>query len=158
MNALLDKVFFQLQIVYDNFLKSSKTLKEIKAYFIYVNNRHKMTREIREKKKTQKIDKAVRFHILKKFVSFSFRSIYTFQLFILFRRIIDYRKQKNVDENVYFNCHEQNHVAIDCLKLKKRITQMNNFDSVFNDDLNSMHIINKLNLNYVSSNIDFNFE
>ena len=72
MNVLFDKVFFRLQIIYDNFLKSSKTLKEIKAYFIRVNNCHKMTRKIREKEKTQKIDKAVRFYISKRFVSFSF--------------------------------------------------------------------------------------
>ena len=51
MNALLDKVSFQLRIVYDNLLKPSKTLKEIKAYFIRVNNRHKVTRKTREKKK-----------------------------------------------------------------------------------------------------------
>ena len=51
MNALLDKVFFRLRIIYDNFLKPSKTLEKIKAYFIYVNNRHKMTRKTREKKK-----------------------------------------------------------------------------------------------------------
>ena len=51
MNALLDKVFFCLQIVYDNFLKFSKTLKEIKAYFIFIHNCYKMTRKIREKKK-----------------------------------------------------------------------------------------------------------
>ena len=78
MNTLLDKIFFQLQIIYDNFLKSLKTLKEIKAYFIYINNRHKMTRKIREKEKTQKIDRTARFHTSKRFVSFSFRLIYTF--------------------------------------------------------------------------------
>ena len=92
MNALLDKVFFRLWIIYDNFLKSLKTLKEIKAYFIRVNNRHKMTRKTREKEKTQKIDRAVRFHTLKRFVSFSSRSTYTSQLFISFCRIIDYYK------------------------------------------------------------------
>ena len=92
INALLNKVFFQLRIVYDNFLKSLKILKKIKTYFIYVINRYKMMRETREKKKTQKIDKAVRFHISKKFVSFSSRSIYTFQFFVLFRYIIDYHK------------------------------------------------------------------
>ena len=52
MNALLDKIFFRLRIVYDNLLKPSKTLKEIKAYFIRVNNRYKMTRKTREKEKT----------------------------------------------------------------------------------------------------------
>ena len=119
MNALFDKVFFQLRIVYDNFLKSLKTLKEIKAYFIHVNNRHKMTPEIREKKKIQKIDKLIRFHTSKKFVSFFSRPIYTFQFFVFFCRIIDYRKQKNVNENVCFNCHEQDHVATDYLKSKK---------------------------------------
>ena len=78
MNALLNKVFFRLQIIYDNFLKSSKTLKKIKAYFIRVNNRYKVTRKIHEKEKTQKIDRAVRFHTLKQFVLFFFRSTYTF--------------------------------------------------------------------------------
>ena len=92
MNALFNKIFFRLQIVYDNFLKSSKTLKEIKTYFTYINNRHKVTRKIREKEKIQKIDRAVRFHTLKQFVSFFFRSTYTFQSFVFFRRIIDYRK------------------------------------------------------------------
>ena len=92
MNALLDKVSFRLQIVYDNLLKSSKTLKEIKTYFICINNCHKMTRKIREKEKTQKIDRTIRLHILKRFVSFSSRSTYTPQLFVSFRRIIDYRK------------------------------------------------------------------
>ena len=92
INALLDKVFFQLQIVYDNFLKSSKTLKEIKAYFICVNNRYKMTRKICKKEKTQKIDRTARFHTSKRFILFSFRSIYTSQLFVFSRRIIDYRK------------------------------------------------------------------
>ena len=77
MNALLDKVFSQLRIVYDNLLKSSKTLKEIKTYFIRVNNCHKMTRETREKEKTQKTDKTVRSHTSKRFVSFSSRPTYT---------------------------------------------------------------------------------
>ena len=80
-----------------------------------------MTRKTREKEKTQKIDRAVRFHTLKRFVSFFSRSIYTSQLFVSSRRIIDYRKQKNVNENVCFNCHEQSHVAINCSKLKKRM-------------------------------------
>ena len=106
MNALLDKVFFQLQIVYDNFLKFSKTLKKIKTYFIRVNNRHKMTRKTREKKKIQKIDRTIRFHTLKRFVLFFSRSIYTSQLFVFSRHIIDYYKQKNVDKNACFNCHE----------------------------------------------------
>ena len=51
INALCNKIFFQLQIIYNNLLKSSKTLKEIKTYFIHVNNRYKMTRKIHEKKK-----------------------------------------------------------------------------------------------------------
>ena len=106
MNALLDKVFSRLRIIYNNLLKSSKTLKEIKAYFIRVDNCHKMTRKIYKKEKIQKIDRAARSHTLKRFVSFSSRSTYTSQLFVSFRRIIDYRKQKNVDENVCFNCHE----------------------------------------------------
>ena len=133
-------------------------MKKIKTYFICVDNRHKMTRKIHEKEKTQKIDRAVRFHTSKQFVSFFSRSIYTPQLFVFFHHIINYRKQKNVDENVYFNCHEQNHVATNCSKSKKQIAQMNNFDSIFDDDLDSMHIINKLNSNHVSSSIDFNFE
>ena len=117
-----------------------------------------MTRKTREKKKIQKIDRTVRSHILKRFVSFSSRSIYTSQLFVSFRRIIDYRKQKNVNKNVYFNCHEQDHVAINYSKSKKRIVQMNNFDSVFDDDFGSMHIINESNSNHVNSNIDFDFK
>ena len=158
MNALLDKVFFWLQIVYDNLLKPSKTLKEIKAYFIRANNRHKMTRKIREKEKTQKIDRAVRSHTSKRFVPFFSRSTYTSQLFVPFRRIIDYCKQKNVDKNVCFNCHEQSHVAADCSKSKKRIAQMNNLDSVSDDDFDSMHIISESDSNHVSSDIDFDFE
>ena len=35
---------------------------------------------------------------------------------------------------------------------------MNNLDSIFDDDLNLMHIINKSNSNYVNSNINFDFE
>ena len=50
MNALFDKIFFRLQIIYNNLLKSLKTLKKIKTYFIRINNRHKMTREIHKKK------------------------------------------------------------------------------------------------------------
>ena len=80
------------------------------------------------------------------------------QLFIFSRRIIDYRKQKNVNENVCFNCHEQDHVATDCSKSKKRIAQMNNLDSVSDGDSDSMHIINESNLNHVNSDIDFDFE
>ena len=158
MNILLDKVFSQLQIVYDNFLKSLKTLKEIKAYFTRVNNRHKMTRKTREKEKIQKIDRAAHFHISKRFVSFFSQSIYTSQFFVFSRRTIDYRKQKNVDENVYFNCHEQSHVATNYLKSKKRIIQMNNFDLISDDGLDSMHIINESDSNHVNSNIDFDFE
>ena len=41
---------------------------------------------------------------------------------------------------------------------KKRIIQMNNLDSIFDDDFDSVHIINELNSNYVNSNIDFDFE
>ena len=158
MNALLDKVFFRLRIVYDNLLKFSKTLKEIKAYFIRVNNRHKVTRKICEKEKTQKIDRAARSHTSKRFILFSSRSIYTSQLFIFSRRIINYRKQKNVDENVCFNCHEQGHIAADCLKSKKRIAQMNNFDSISDDDPDSMYIISESDSNHVSSDTDFDFE
>ena len=158
MNALLDKIFSWLWIIYNNFLKSSKTLKKIKTYFIRINNRHKMTRKTREKEKIQKIDRAVRPFIFKQFVPFSSWSIYTFQFFASLRRIIDYRKQKNVDENACFNCHEQNHVAANCPKSKKRIAQMNNLDSIFDDDLDSMHIINESDLNHVSSDIDSDFE
>ena len=78
MNALFNKIFSRLRIVYNNLLKFSKTLKEIKIYFTRVNNCHKMTRKTREKKKIQKIDRAARFHTLKRFVSFSSRSTYTF--------------------------------------------------------------------------------
>ena len=92
MNALLDKISFRLRIVYDNLLKLSKTLKEIKTYFTRVNNRHKVTRKIRKKEKTQKIDRAVRSHILKRFVSFSSRPTYTPQFLVSSRRIIDYCK------------------------------------------------------------------
>ena len=158
MNALLDKVFFRLQIVYDNLLKPSKTLKEIKIYFIRVNNRHKMTWKIREKEKIQKIDRAARSHTSKRFVSFSSRSIYTSQLFVSSCRIIDYCKQKNVDENACFNCHEQDHVATDYLKSKKRIVQMNNLDSVSDDDFDSIHIINESDSDHVSLDINFDFE
>ena len=117
-----------------------------------------MTRKTREKKKTQKIDRTARSYTSKRFVSFSSRSTYTFQLFVSFRHIIDYRKQKNVDENVCFNCHEQDHVATDCSKSKKQIAQMNNFDSIFDDDLGSMHIISESDSNHVSSDIDFDFK
>ena len=158
MNVLFNKIFFQLQIVYDNLLKSLRTLRKIKTYFTRVNNRYKITRKIREKEKIQKINRTIRFHTSKRFVSFFSRSIYTFQLFVFFHCTIDYRKQKNIDENVYFNCHEQSHVATNCLKLKKRIVQMNNFDSIFDDDFDSVHIINELNLNHVSSSINFDFK
>ena len=158
MNALLDKVSSRLQVIYNNLLKFSKTLKEIKAYFIRVNNCHKMTRETREKEKTQKIDRAARFYTSKQFVPFFSRSIYTSQLFVSSCRIIDYRKQKNVDENACFNCHEQDHVATDCSKSKKRIAQMNNFNSISDDDSDSVHTISESNSNHVSSNIDFDFE
>ena len=92
MNVLFDKIFLQLQIIYDNFLKSLKTLKEIKAYFIYINNCHRMTQKTCEKEKIQKINRTIRFHTLKRFVSFSSQLIYTSQLFVSFRRTIDYRK------------------------------------------------------------------
>ena len=78
MNVLFNKVSSQLQIIYNNLLKSSKTLKKIKAYFIYINNRHKITRKIRKKEKIKKIDKTVCLHKSKQFVSFSFQSLYTF--------------------------------------------------------------------------------
>ena len=35
---------------------------------------------------------------------------------------------------------------------------MNNFDLIFNADLDSVHIINKSNLNHVNSNINFDFK
>ena len=35
---------------------------------------------------------------------------------------------------------------------------MNNFDLIFDDDLDSMYIINESNLNYVNSNINFDFK
>ena len=111
-----------------------------------------------KKKKIQKIDRAVRSHTSKRFVSFFSRSTYTLQFFVFSRRTIDYRKQKNVDENACFNCYEQNHVATDCPKSKKRIAQMNNLNSIFDDGFGSVHIINESNSNHVSSNIDFDFE
>ena len=90
MNVLFNKVFFQLQIIYNNFVKFSKTLKKIKAYFTCVNTRHKITRKIRKKEKTQKIDKAIHSRTLKRFASFLSRLIYTLQLLISFCCIIDY--------------------------------------------------------------------
>ena len=158
MNALFNKVFFRLQIVYDNLLKSSKTLKEIKTYFIRINNRHKVTRKTCKKEKTQETDKAICFHTLKQFISFFSQSIYTSQLSVSFRRTINYRKQKNVDENACFNCHEQNHVATDYSKSKKRIVQMNNFNLISDDDFDLMHIINESDSNHVNLNINFDFE
>ena len=65
INALLDKVSFRLRIIYNNFLKFSKTLKKIKTYFIRVNNRHKIMQKIHKKEKIQKIDKTTYFHTLK---------------------------------------------------------------------------------------------
>ena len=65
MNIWLDKIFSQLQVVYDNLLKSLKMLKKFKTCFIDINNCHKMTRKIHEKEKIQKIDRTIRFHILK---------------------------------------------------------------------------------------------
>ena len=117
-----------------------------------------MTRKIREKEKTQKIDRAVCSHTSKRFVPFSSRPVYTPQFFVSSRHIIDYRKQKDVDENACFNYHEQGHVAADCSKSKKRIAQINNFDSVSDNDLDSMHIISKSDSNHVSSDIDSDFE
>ena len=35
---------------------------------------------------------------------------------------------------------------------------MNNFDSISDDDLDSVHIINESNLNHVNLNINFDFE
>ena len=35
---------------------------------------------------------------------------------------------------------------------------MNNFDSIFKDDFDLMHIINESNSNRVDSDIDFDFE
>ena len=35
---------------------------------------------------------------------------------------------------------------------------MNNLDSISDDDFDSMHIINELNLNHVNLNINFNFK
>ena len=80
-----------------------------------------MTRKIYKKEKIQKIDKAACFYTLKRFVLFFSRLIYTFQLFVFSRCTINYRKQKNVNENVYFNCYKQNYVATNYLKSKKRI-------------------------------------
>ena len=44
INALFNKI-------YNNLLKFFKTLRKIKVYFIYVNNRHEVTRKTREKEK-----------------------------------------------------------------------------------------------------------
>ena len=35
---------------------------------------------------------------------------------------------------------------------------MNNLDLIFDNDFDSMHIINESNLNHVNLNIDFNFK
>ena len=70
-----------------------------------------MTRKICEKEKIQKIDKTIHFHTSKRFVSFFSRPTYTPQFFISSHRIINYYKQKNVDENVCFNCHEQDQIV-----------------------------------------------
>ena len=35
---------------------------------------------------------------------------------------------------------------------------MNNLDSIFDDDLDFVHIINESNSNHVNSNIDFDFK
>ena len=117
MNVLLNRIFFRLRIIYDNLLKSSKTLKEIKAYFIHVNNRHKVTRKTCKKEKIQKIDRAACFHTSKRFVSFFSRSIYTFQFSVSFHCTIDYRKQKNVNENV---CFCNNDIFTDIFDLSQR--------------------------------------
>ena len=110
------------------------------------------------KKKIQKIDRIIHSHTSKRFVLFFSRPTYTSQLFVSSRHIIDYHKQKDVDKNIYFNCHEQSHIATDYSKSKKRIVQMNNFHLIFDDDLDSMHIINELNSNHVNSNINFDFK
>ena len=51
-----------------------------------------MTRKIYKKEKIQKIDRTIRFHTLKQFISFFSRPIYTSQFFVFSRRTIDYRK------------------------------------------------------------------
>ena len=86
-----------------------------------VNNCNKVTQKIREKKETQKTDKATLLYISKRFVSFSSRMIYTSQFSDSSRRLIDYDKQKNTIENAYFNCYNLDYIAIDCSKSKKRI-------------------------------------
>ena len=96
MNALLDKVFFRLRIVYDNLLKSSKTLKEIKTYFIRVNNRHKMTRKICEKKRFRRsIEQLVFIHqndsshfFLDRFIRFSFSFFFIVSSTIVNKRML----------------------------------------------------------------------
>ena len=35
---------------------------------------------------------------------------------------------------------------------------MNNFNSILDDKLDFVHIINESNLNYIDSNVDFDFE
>ena len=84
MNALFDKIFFRLRIIYDNFLKSSKTLKKIKVYFIYINNYHKITQKTCEKEKTPKIDRTICFYTLKQFVSFFFNRFIRVNFLFLF--------------------------------------------------------------------------
>ena len=81
-----------------------------------------------------------------------------FNFLFFFCCIIDYRKQKNVDENAYFNYYKHDYIAINYSKSKKQIIQMNNFNLISDDDLDSMYIINELNSNYVNSNIDFDFK
>ena len=91
MNTLFDKVFSRLRIVYDNFLKSLKTLKKIKAYFICVNNRHKMTRKIRAKKKLKKSTEQLIFmhqsnsshFLLDRFIHFNFSFLFVVSSIII---------------------------------------------------------------------------
>ena len=158
VDALLDKVSPRLRVVYDNLLEPPKTLEEIKAYFTRVDNRHRVTRETREKEKTQETDRAARPPTSKRFVPSSSRPAYTPQLPAPPRRTIDYRKQKDVDENACFNCHEQGHVAADCPKPRKRVAQVNNLDPVPDGGPGSVHTISESDSDHASSGTDSDFE
>ena len=58
----------------------------------------------------------------------------------------------------HFNCHKQNHIAINYSKSKKSIIQINNFNSIFDNDFDSMHIIDELDSNHINTNINFDFK
>ena len=96
MNALLNKVFFRLRIVYNNLLKSSKILKKIKTYFTRVDNRYKVTRKIREKKRFKRLTKQFvfirqnnSFHsFLDRFIRLSFSFLFIVSSTIVNKRML----------------------------------------------------------------------